>query len=157
MWYDEKTKLLRACTYSSQEEVFSASPTCVKKISMGNPKHINTSEDVPIVICYNRHPASVEKVDYDYSEAFDEKTHKQCLYLDVSGDVELDSKYGSFQYVDMTDFVLKLYCDSGVAEYNLSNRMDTVRKSFQASDAGFTFQLDKDWRGIVPSARLPIV
>ena len=157
MWYDPKSHLLRACLYSSQEEIDIGSQTCVKKIQMDAPAHIRTSQDSPILICYNRRPASMETVDYDYCEAFDPASHKQQLFLDVAGNVQLDSNFGCFLWVDMTKFVLKLYCDSGVADYNLQGRMEMVRNSFKQSDSGFTFRLDKDWKGVVPSSRLPIV
>lgn len=157
MWYDPEKQLLQACLYSSQEEIDTGCQSCVQKIQMDDPGHIHTSPDSAILVCYNRHPESTETVDYDYSEAFDPVSHKQQLFLDVAGNVQLDSSFGRFQWVNMTKFVLKLYCDSGVADYNLQGRVESVRNCFKQSDSGFTFRLDKDWKGIVPSARLPIV
>lgn len=155
-WVDPRTRGIKTCLYSlSAEKAITGS---IEKFEMTNPIHKNTPADSAIVVCYNRHSSSGEGVDYDdYDEAFDPETGKQRLYLDVSGIATVKEDQRPFQWIDPTDFVLKLVCDSGFAEYNLEGRQQDLMKSFKQTDTGFSFALDKDWQGIVPAGRLPIV
>lgn len=157
MWYSKQDSYLRAVIYSSDEEISKNTNSSVEAIYMENPIHKQTPENEEIVVCYNRTPSSGECVDYDYSEAFDPQSHKQQLFLEVDGEVTLKDAFKEFQWIDMTKFVLKLYCESGVASYSTEDRVEAIRNSFQKTDKGFSFHLDKDWKGVVPAARLPIV
>lgn len=158
MWYNEEENFLRAVVHSSSNEVISEEAnSCVKSISVQNPVHKHTPENEEITVCYNRIPTSGEYVDYNYAEAYDPETGKQQLFLEVDGEVTLNEAFREFLSIDVTKFVLKLYCDSGVANYNTDGRVQEIKNSFQKSDNGFTFHLDKDWKGVVPAARLPIV
>ena len=157
MWYSKEDNYLRAVIYSSDEEISEDANGCVDSISMKNPVHKQTDPNGEIVVCYNRTPSRGEYIDYDYSEAYDPQSHKQQLFLEVDGEVFLSDVFQEFQWIDMTRFVLKLYCESGVASYSTEGRVEAIRNSFQKTDKGFSFHLDKDWKGIVPAARLPIV
>lgn len=155
-WIDGNTQTFKTSIYSYTLDLTLTS--CVEKVVMTNPIHKKTPADSEIVVCYNRKAALGEGVDYDdYQEAFDPATGKQKLFLDVSGEVTLKEEHRPYQWMDLTNFVLKLYCDSGFAQYNIEGRQQDIEKCFQKTDTGFSFALDKDWEGVVPAARLPIV
>lgn len=155
-WVDAATGHVMTSMYSYTLDL--SLKSAVQKVEVTNPAHKKTAADSAIVVCYNRKSSSGENVDYDdYQEAFDPVTGKQKLYLDVSGRAVLLEEHRPYQWIDPTDFVLKLYCDSGFAEYNLDDRQQELMKSFVRTDDGFSFALDKDWQGSVPAARLPIV
>lgn len=155
-WVDAATGRVMTSMYSYTLDL--SLQSAVQKVEVTNPAHKKTAADSAIVVCYNRKSSTGESVDYDdYQEAFDPVTGKQRLYLDVSGKAVLVEQHRPYQWIDPTDFVLKLYCDSGFAEYNLDGRQQELMKSFVRTDDGFSFALDKDWKGVVPAARLPIV
>ncbi|WP_027398471.1 Hint domain-containing protein [Anaerovorax odorimutans] len=157
LWYDEEEKHLNSALYSSMDELSWQTNSYIDKVTINNPKHIKTTPDSMIIVCYDRSSASGETVDYDcYKEAFDEKTHQQLLYLDVGADVDLNSQAGTFSTINLSRFLLKLDCQSGIAEYKKEGRTQEIMNKFKATEKGFSFALDNDWLGTVPAARLPM-
>lgn len=154
LWYSPEDGLQMGM-YSSKDELVWTASDYVKEVTMLNPIHIRTQEDSPIVVCYNRIPSTKDTVDYIYEEAFDPKEHVQNLYLDVGAKVQTTADAGDFSTVDITKLLLKLDCQSGIAIYSKEGRVNEIIKSFIKETDGFNFRLDKDWKGVVPSARLP--
>lgn len=157
LWYTGENGL-QAAYYSTEDRLAWNAVDYVESVNIIDPVHKKTSPDEPIVVCYNRTSQSGEQIDYDeYEEAYDPVTHRQWLYLDVGADVQLSKDAGSFSGMDITKFLLKLDCQSGIAYYKKEGRVQEILDKFKATDTGFTFQLDKDWKGVVPAARLPMV
>lgn len=157
LWYTGENGL-KAAYYSTQDRFVWNAADYVEEVRMINPVHKRTAEDSPIVVCYNRTSQTGEKIDYDeYEEAFDPVTHRQRLYLDVGADVCLTENAGQFSGLDITKFLLKLDCQSGIAYYKKDGRVQEILEKFKVTKKGFSFQLDKDWKGVVPAARLPMV
>ena len=156
LWYVEGEGL-QAALYSTSDELIWETADYVDEVTMYDPKHRRTSQEGPIVVCYNRTSQSGEVIDYDrYQEAFDEKSHRQLLYLDVGAEVKLAEEARPFSNVDITRFLLKLDCQSGIASYRKEGRVQEIMDKFVPTADGFSFQLDYDWKGVVPAARLPI-
>ena len=156
LWYEAENGL-QAAYYSSQDELVWDAVDYVESVRMIDPIHKKTPENSPIVVCYNRSSQSGECIDYDqYEEAFDPVTHRQKLYLDTGAMVTLTQDAGEFSGIDITKFLLKLDCQSGIAQYKKEGRIQEILNKFQKTDTGFVFQLDKDWQGVVPAARLPM-
>lgn len=157
LWYTGENGL-QAAYYSTEDHFTWNAVDYVEDINMIDPVHKKTSPESAIVVCYNRTSQSGEQIDYDeYEEAFDPVTHRQWLYLDVGADVQLSKDAGSFTGIDITRFLLKLDCQSGIAYYKKEGRVQEILSKFKATDTGFTFRLDKDWKGVVQAARLPMV
>lgn len=157
LWFTGENGL-QAAYYSMEDRITWNAVDYVENVNIIDPVHKKTSPDSPIVVCYNRTSQSGERIDYDeYEEAFDPVTHRQWLYLDVGADVQLSKNAGSFSGIDITKFLLKLDCQSGIAYYKKEGRVQEILSKFKATDTGFTFQLDKNWKGVVPAARLPMI
>lgn len=156
LWYEEGVGL-RAGYYSAEDSLSWNSANYIQKVTVLDPVHKKTSQDSPIVVCYNRTSQTGENIDYDqYEEAFDPVTNRQRLYLDVGAQVELTPEARPFLAVDVTKLQLKLDCQSGIAEYKKEDRVQQIMDSFQPTETGFDFHLDKDWKDVVPAARLPM-
>lgn len=156
LWYEERNGLQAAC-YSTEDSLEWNAVDYVQKVTVLDPVHKKTGPDSPIVVCYNRTSQVGEQIDYDsYEEAFDPVTNRQRLYLDVGADVELASEALPFSAVDVPKLLVKLDCQSGIASYQKTDRVQAIMDAFQATEKGFTFHLDKDWKDVVPAARLPM-
>lgn len=156
LWYEERDGLQAAC-YSTEDSLVWNAADYVQKVAVLDPVHKKTGPDSPIVVCYNRTSQAGEQIDYDaYEEAFDPVTNRQRLYLDVGAEVELAPEALPFSAVDVPKLLLKLDCQSGIASYQKADRVQTIMDAFQATEKGFVFHLDKDWKDVVPAARLPM-
>lgn len=156
LWYEERNGLQAAC-YSTEDSLVWNAVDYVQKVTVLDPVHKKTGPDSPIVVCYNRTSQAGEQIDYDsYEEAFDPVTNRQRLYLDVGAEVELASEALPFSAVDVPKLLLKLDCQSGIASYQKKDRVQAIMDAFQTTEKGFSFHLDKDWKDVVPAARLPM-
>ena len=156
LWYEESNGLQAAC-YSTEDSLAWNAVDYVQKLTVLDPVHKKTGPDSPIVICYNRTSLAGEQIDYDsYEEAFDPVTNRQRLFLDVGAEVELASEALPFSAVDVSKLLLKLDCQSGIASYQKSGSVQSIMDAFQATEKGFVFHLDKDWKDVVPADRLPM-
>ena len=133
----------------------------IESVTLDFPKNINTPVNSPVVICYGRNE-SRETVDKTYSAI--NKDSKQCLFLDFIGNVTFEEPGdNSFSSVDINSFELKVNSNSGYALYRLSytennrliDRTQEIIKSFTPTANGFHFELNNDWKDIVPALRLP--
>ena len=128
----------------------------VSSVAVKAPVKKSPGAQPPINICYNRAPANVEDVDYQYRESFDASTGKQWLWAPLSADVTLEgAAENPFYGIDMSTFALKMDSRAGFARYVTEGREDAVRSAFKATDQGFSFALPDEWKTDVPSSRLP--
>ena len=74
----------------------------------------------------------------------------------MGAEVELAPEALPFSVVDVPKLLLKLDCQSGIASYQKAGRVQAIMDAFQATEKGFVFHLDKDWKDVVPAARLPM-
>lgn len=151
MWINYEDELY-AAYYTAEDSCTWDAHNYIDSFRMINPVHKKTAENEPILICYDRTAQTGEHVDYSYKAAFDPATKKQKLYLEVGAQVQLQEEAGKFIGIDAAQCMLKLDCQRGIAQYN--GAWDESK--FVLSDKGFVFNLDEDWKTIVPSSRLPI-
>lgn len=149
-WIDSRTNSMKAQIFSREAMKQYYLTNCVDNIQLKFPY---SSQHENVIICYDRQPMIKEKVDRTYPQAFSDNVQK--LLLDVQADVNFKSSAAGFAGIDPTTFVLKLI-SRGMAQYNTSNRMEEIRKSFVDNGHGISFSLDSDWKDNVPTAGLPM-
>lgn len=151
-WDDNNA--LRAKVYRIRCEKLEQETNVVEQIRVADPVHRQTAKDDYIRVCYQRSPKTGESIDYNYRQDIGEKG--QRLYLDVGASVDLVEDARPFRTVNVASLLLKLDSQQGIASYYAKeDRQGEIWRSFQKTDTGFTFQLNNDWQGIVPSKRLP--
>lgn len=125
----------------------------VSAVMVRDPAKLNPGKKPPVNVCYNRRPGEKEDVDYIFPESFNPATGVQRLFVPVSAAVVLEEGK-EFDRIDISTFALKLD-GYGTAVYQVAGRRDDIASRFVATDEGFSFVLDPDWKDDVPARRLP--
>lgn len=161
-WAVASTGLLKASMSSRDIHTSALLSSNVKAVHLLQPVKKVPSRPFPINVCYSRWPIPAEDVDYIYRESFDPSTKQQWLFAPLSAWVEFTDNSDPFLDIDMSTFSLKMDCQSGIAKYTKTGRETLISAHFckgpdksTSYPNGFFFELDPDWKEIVPSARLP--
>lgn len=159
LWVDASNGLVNAASHNRKLIFSPPGLSPVKQVHVKDPIS-NRKEADCINICYNR---SADCIDYSYSESIEPHSGRQKLFLPLSAWIEFENENDPFETVDLQSFILKVDCQSGVSRYSLDGREKDVLAKFVShpkQDAshpnGFSFQLDSDWRQVIPAQRLPI-
>lgn len=138
---------------ASRDALFSATyGASVASVELLDPIKQHEGSQPPVTVCYARKPSAGEDVDYEYKESFNPKTGVQRLFVPFGARVTLDST--KFVGIYSEEFKLQLV-SNGTARYRTEGREEEIAQCFQATDTGFEFHLDDDWKDDVPSSRLP--
>lgn len=138
---------------ASRDALFSATyGASVTSVELLDPIKQQKGSKPPVTVCYARKPSAGEDVDYEYEESFNPQTGVQRLFVPFGARVTLDS--AKFVGIYPEEFKLQLV-SNGTARYRTEGREDEIANCFQATDTGFEFHLDDDWKDDVPSSRLP--
>lgn len=98
-----------------------------------------------INICYARNPLSGERCDYQYPEGL--KNGQQNIYLDVRGEVKLDSNW---------EYDKLIYADIGfdIKGGNAYHQLPLTEKYIQKTGSGFTYAFPTNWHTPIPGGKL---
>lgn len=116
-------------------------------IQVNDPRHINSSSEDDINVCYARQPIAKERIDYIYPEDRTKEGH-QKVYLDNSGSAILKKGYTFVKAIPRGVNMILSCPGAGGIYYEVEAPEQYVKKNAK----GFEWQFPVKWKNYIPES-----